>query len=221
MWKVSMRGVAMLCVFGLATGASASRQLDAGDAQANKILDEHPAIARDLLNADRTALQCHNGHFSPLAINCTRDAFEALRKDLHEVVTYHYFANLMHEFGLGSQLDECGRYELAGDKDLAYTCRLATINAADYLVLFGISSHNPPITIWISCGMEGESSMEMMARCMVAAGNMDACAFYPNGALAHEMDCRTMLSGGNWVANPQAQAMRFDKPHPAVTRSGK
>ena len=85
------------------------------------------------------------------------------------------------ELSFGKQLDECGSYDLAGDKTSADRCRLETVNAADYLVFFGLGSHNPPLVIWLGCGMAGESSFVMQARCTVAAGNMEVCAYYPDG----------------------------------------
>jgi hypothetical protein len=199
----------------VAAYGAAGKLPDTHDAQANRILAEHPAIVADLLKADQAALRCHTGHFPPPALTCTATEFTALRADLAEVTKFNLFM-ATYEVRLGMQLDQCGSYEIAGDESAAYTCRLETINAADYLVFFGIGSHNPPMIIWLGCGMAGEASIVTQARCMVAAGNMEVCAFYPDGKLAHDTECRMMLLHGNWEANPKAREMRFDNPHPMV-----
>lgn len=181
------------------------------DAKANQVLAEHPAIVADLLKADEAALRCYAGHFPPSPPACAGPAFNALRQDVREAVKYHPFAET-YQAQFGKQLDECGSSEIAGDKPTADRCRLETVNAADYLIFLGLGSHNPPMVIWLGCATAGESSFATQARCMIAALNIEVRAYYPDGRMAHDADCRMMY--GNWEANPQARAMRFDGHHP-------
>jgi hypothetical protein len=196
-------------------------------ASANIVQETEPIMA-DVRSQDAFAVKCYDGHFpmyfpSPgIApshdcgeVNRLSDTIAVKLNQRFPGAGYSWFF-LFRERFLFSQIDACAKLGAAGNEEMATTCRRGVLNAHDFLtqLALGRGLGNPSITQWIACSHELESNLEMGARCIVAARDMASCRPDPNdrNKVADYNQCMTLLTSGDWIANPKALAISFDSP---------
>ena len=202
-------------------------ELNSKDPETNEILHQYEGFFLDLLHEDYLATLCHDAHIPSVDPRTNSDSRQAsscnalytqikLVKDSLPALTAGgadragagwYWS--VHEIYLSMQLDECAKLAVAGNEPAAKLCQREILNAHDFLFVHSLSKHNPPMTIWLMCGSSLEANLALGARCMIAAGDMQACAYYPDGRLADHAQCGQMLVNGGWTANPAAQRVDF------------
>jgi len=179
---------------------------------------------------DALAVKCYDGHLplywpgqgAPPSPAC-RDLNIAI-EDLNlktKQASFSYFLGFRRQW-LFSQLDRCSKFGMAGNEQMAMTCRTKILNAHDFLtqLAFGRGEGNPLITQWMGCSHELESDLEFGARCIVAARDMAPCqasATNHNDVVDYSQ-CITLLTSGAWTANPKALRISFDTPRTDAVR---
>jgi hypothetical protein len=190
-----------------------------GTDQQNIVEKTEPLMA-EIRYQDALAVKCHDGHGVGLSgpPECDRLQVVTLKisgklRQLFSTTPYFF---LFRDRFLFSQLDECANLGIAGNEELAVGCKTELLNAHDFLtqLALGRGLGNPSLVQWIGCSSQLESNLEMGARCIVAARDMVPCRANlsnPNGVNDYAQ-CMSILTDGDWTANPKALRIRFDAP---------
>jgi hypothetical protein len=180
-------------------------------------------LTADIQYEDALAVKCYRGHLPIVQgdacheLTAAIDDIESRRQQALGSTGYSYFF-AFHKQWLYRQVDECARLGMAGNEEMAETCKTPVLNANDFLaqLALGRGLGNPTLFQWAACSHELEANLELGARCIVAARDMAPCRPSPTNvnSIVDDYQCRMMFISGDWVANPKAQRISFDTPRP-------